>query len=376
MTYTINYTFGSTLAEDTPVGTPLTKNEPYAIQVTATIVDDTGATVTDQKIQFNTYPLTLIVLADDGTAIDLDPVYGSYIIDPDLEGNFTFWLVASQKTIVTTGFIVQDDAESVQDGPVVFFSSYRGLVTKYGAPILPIDEKGIIQIERHEQYITVVLPISTSPYKEYDTATVALLINGSQFVQGNFIEIYNNGFKVPTNMLNTDQLNRFGYTIVNASTAISPVAPQAPVNGEINNRPIDSILRTLVESPHLPQFAQVINDPSNDAMVIIDTTNNPDKLGAGDVIKITVYINAWRQGTNIPNNTIISLHEITIQTINIGEPIVAIIPKAKLAGYGMDASGNAGTLYIDYTLTKNGENTVSALPMRYFTGYINTVGPI
>lgn len=314
-------------------------------------------------------------MADDGTTVSQNQ-YGSYQFSPDQYGQYSINLAANQKTLVSTSFSVMGDADSQTKGVNVFFSSYANLITEYGPPVLPVDENGIIQVSSEDPYIIVGLPSTTASFRNFPTAQAALLVNGTTFVSDSYRIVFDEGFRVPVNMLSEDTPNRFGYTIVNGATSVSPVTAYANVEGEIITRPPPSPLRTLTESPYLLNHAAVVIDATRDTTVFIDyPADNPDGLNIGDKITMTVYINAWLQGSNIPNNTIFSLDPFLIQVITKNQ-ITATIPKGKLAGFGMNSAGRPGTIYIDYTLTKKGSNDVSALPITYYTGLINTVGPI
>ncbi|UWF60423.1 hypothetical protein [Brucella sp. 2716] len=376
MTYTIKYSFSSTLAQECYPNT-VTNNAPYGIHVTATVMDANNKTVTGQSLQLFTSPATLTLMDDEGKAQpNYDPLNG-FIIKGDADGNYSFWLASANKTIVSTSFAVQNDPDSAIDTPDLIFTSYNNLTTQYGPPILPTDEDGIIQIDVTTPFITVNLPTSTNIFASYQGAMATLLVNGTQAIAERFSVAYNEGFKVPTNMLDPAMLNRFGYTIQNGLQTVSPVAPKVAVNGDVMNRPVPSPLRTLTESPYLPNYAQVITDASKDISVSINyPTENPDNIKVGDTIIFTVYVNAWRQGSNSPNNTIFELAPLTVQATDIGQPLSAVIPASKLAGFGMNANGVPGTVYIDYDVVKAGEKQSSGEPITYFSGAINTVGPI
>lgn len=376
MVYKVYPVFSSLFAEDTPSSTITTAN-PYSIHVTAVVKDASGKIANTKKLQFNTSPFTLVLMRDDGTTIDKDPDYQSYIIDPDDQGNFSFWLASPSKTIVNTSLVVMDDSDSEYNGPILFFSSYRNTTTKYGPPLIVTDSHGVIELSGDNPFVTVSLPMSTADFTHYDTATTALLVNGNQFIEGNFNAIYKDGFQVPTNMLSTTSLNKFGYTIVNGGASIAPTPTSASASGEIVTLPPAApLLRTLTQSPHLINHMQMLNSATTDVPVIIDSVGNIDKLQIGDSITVTVYINAYQQGSNRPNNTIFSLPPFVIAAVNIGNPITIIIPKEKLQGYGMNLGGSAGSLYIDYSLTRKNETGISAMPQTYFSGFINTVGPV
>ncbi len=376
MAYTILPTFNKTLAKDTPSGVKTGISDAnYVIHVTATLDSTPNPPAVWPTLQLFLDPDNLSVMTDNGDPLDTQNTHNSFLIEPDNAGNYSVYIAANFKVVASTSFAIMDDADSLCEGATIFFSSYSGLTTSYAPPILPIDENGIIQLNGENPYINVGLPANLRSLNS-SRAQAALLVNGTQFVSSSFEEAYNEGFRVPVNMLNEDTQNRFGYTIVNGDSSISPVTAYANVEGEIITRPPSSPLRTLTESPYLLNHASAINDASRDATVYIDyPLGNPDGLAPNDTINVTVYINGWFQNSDIPNNTIFSLTPISVPLKSTGS-LTTVIPKEKLAGFGMNAAGRAGTIYIDYTLTKSGSQDVSALPKLYYTGRINTVGPI
>ncbi|WP_235915791.1 hypothetical protein [Brucella anthropi] len=378
MTYTIKYSFDKTTSKDTPIGTAVSKSSDYAIHVTASISDGTSDPVKGKILQFYTDPPTLIVMDSKGKSLEYDNVWGSYLIS-DEEGEYSFYLAAQQKTIVKTGLIVEDDPDSANDldPPIVVFSSYVGLTTKYGPPVVH-DDDGVIDLGSGTPYINIGLPSTTKDFTNFPEAMTALLVNGSQSVTGLFSTIFNDGFTVPTNMLLTEEPNQFGYIIVNGTSSAAPVTAWTKVTGAILTKPLPSPLRTLTQSPYLPAHAATVNDASKDLPVYIDIPEgNPDNIAKDDVIDLTVYINSYNQGTNQPNNKIISLAQIVVNDNDItSKNITSKINGSDLQGCGMNASAVPGTIYIDYTLKKAKSDTVSAMPQQYYSGLINTVGPI
>ncbi|NKC49474.1 hypothetical protein HED54_20540 [Ochrobactrum anthropi ATCC 49188] len=176
----------------------------------------------------------------------------------------------------------------------------------------------------------------------------------------------------------TEEPNQFGYIIVNGTSSAAPVTAWTKVTGAILTKPLPSPLRTLTQSPYLPAHAATVNDASKDLPVYIDIPEgNPDNIAKDDVIDLTVYINSYNQGTNQPNNKIISLAQIVVNDNDItSKKITSKIKSSDLQGCGMNASAVPGTIYIDYTLKKAKSDTVSAMPQQYYSGLINTVGPI
>ncbi|WP_139973443.1 hypothetical protein [Ochrobactrum sp. CGA5] len=371
MTYTISPVFNKTLATEFGKGAVPTTSEPdKLIKVDVTVSGGAGSSY--PNLQVFTSPSTLIVIdSDHNTVAGGDE---GYVLKVGADGKCTFYLAAPTKTLSSISLVVENDPDSRYVGPEVFFSSYSGLTTTYGPPLLPVDEDGIIQLGGSSTHILVLLPDTTSSYQLYPRAQAALLINGTQFVSGPFNTIYNEGFQVPVNMLHEDAQNRFGYTIINGNDSISPVTAYATTEGEIITRPPASPLRTLNESPYLLNHAATLNDASSDVTVYIDCDGNPDHLQDGDVITVTVYINGWFQGSNIPNNTIFTLGVINFRSTS-QSPLTAVIPKEKLVGFGMNAIGTPGTIYIDYSVKHRIGNNTYAMPKKYYAGSINTVGP-
>ena len=206
----------------------------------------------------------------------------------------------------------------------------------------------------------------------------ALLVNGDSSIVGSFSDIYNSGFRVPTNMLIAEKTNQFGYIIVNGANSVAPITAWTTVIGEILLKPPYSKFRTSKQSPYLPSHAAAVNNASVDLSVYIDIPeSNPDNINPDDIFSITVYIDAYHQGTYQANNNIFSLADITVRPADIeNKRITATIDKSKLQSYGMNASGQPGSIYIDYTLKRAVGSTDPLMPEYYYSGVINTVGPI
>lgn len=371
----IKVTLDKLVAADTPNRSPLRINTEYSIHMVAQIVSENGDTVTGGILRFFPNIPVLLVMDDQGKIVAPEADFKGYTFKGDGDGNYSYWLFSRTKAPVSSYLSVEGDDESAVPVATILFSSYTGLKSDYGPPILPVDSDGFIHIDSIEPYINVRLPPSTASYKDQSGAYTALLINGATFISGLCSTIYDEGFNVPANMLVSEQVNRFGYIIYNGIQDIAPIAPSVRVIGEAMDRP-PPYLRTLQQSPYLGEYAQVINDASADVPIFLDyPSDNPDGLAFGDSIRFKIYINGYIQGTPIHNNTIFALPDVAVP-LHAGVPMTTSIPATKLMGFGIDEFGDPGDIYIDYELIKKDSREVYARPIKYFRGLINTVGPI
>jgi len=371
MTYDIKLQYQKLWAHD---GSPLNWTDANTIFITAVVTKDGDELQSAVKLQLYVDPASVYPADSDGILLDKQG-NSFYTLKTDDEGICNFKFAALVKTISEISLMVEDDQDSLTIPVTIAFTSYTGLSSQYMGPGLPYSD-GVIKLTEYMNTIHVSIPAAQTQVPP--DANVALLVNDVNCMTLPYETAIVSGFDVPIGWLIPYAMNNFNYIIsYGVGKAAASMLSRANVEGTFVLRPQVTDRRNLKNSPRFEYPNMSIQTADYDITAYLTVPeDNDDKLKTGDEIQFLLYLNAYWQGTNKSNDSLIHASEV-IHFDDTGEEqtLKGVFKSKDLHGFGMSNDYREGTYYLDYVLYRKKED-LNYNPEKYPSGPVNTVGPL
>ncbi|MBD2812451.1 hypothetical protein ID853_16565 [Xenorhabdus sp. Vera] len=212
---------------------------------------------------------------------------------------------------------------------------------------LPLDIDNVLDLDEYAgNYYPANLPSSLTTNLHFDEErTLGAIIINDQVVKINKLKKLIEGISLAKTHVNTTKDNSIYYLLTNENgDSFSSSVQNFTAVGSTLSVPDPAVSRTLAAPETTVTFVNISAITGDLHLTIPNYTNK----AVNDKIYVTVYLNGYKDNSNVKKRNIITYNDIKINKDNLKTEIPITIAQGDLSGYSSDAEGSSGNFQVDY----------------------------
>ncbi|CDG22996.1 protein of unknown function [Xenorhabdus poinarii G6] len=212
---------------------------------------------------------------------------------------------------------------------------------------LPLDIDNVLDLDEYSgNYYPANLPSSLTTNLHFDEErTLGAIVVNDKVVKINTLRKLIEGVSLTKNYINTTTDNTIYYLLTNENgDSFSSSVQNFTAVGSTVLMPDPVILRTLAAPETTASFVNLSATMGDLHLTIPNYTNK----AVGDKIYVTVYLDGYKDNTNVKKRDVITYDDIKVNKDNLTAEIPITVANGDLLGYSSNAEGSSGTFQVDY----------------------------
>ncbi|MDM7853027.1 hypothetical protein [Pseudochrobactrum kiredjianiae] len=326
-------------------------------------------------------PASIVTVYDEDHAFIRSYQEGRYRLKTGADGKAVIYFASTGNIYESIQLIAERNASSLSKQHIIFFGDYAAAPARIPPPVLDLNGNDQLEIPTESPYFQITIP-SQTPAIVNTGLNCVVITNTKHFTKQSYASALEEGVKIPSAYLDTENNNEIAYFIQNNSDGTTVTSPKVTFKavGTPYTHPVQSAdgSRTLQARPYLND-GQTSITPNNASNLKVFVENKVESDGrhtfeVGDKIIFTVYINGYFKGSDVKKVDVFDLPVIEVKEDRPAK-INVTISSDKISGFGSNTHNSPGRYELDYVVKRSNETDIPTLyrPVNWLKGNIVTV---